>query len=149
MLGSVIKNSSNDKNFAPWAVRICTFTVHGIARSWTITRCPPIDGVRIWFLSPLKCFFQIFTFFQARSYLGLAYNVSCSFPCSYMVSLRIFVFLIPCCGYWEIPVIMAGLNYFTIYNSWATSFLLFILLWFSQSIILTVVCYHFTIQAIE
>ena len=29
-MGSAIKNSSNDENFAPRAVRICIFTVHGI-----------------------------------------------------------------------------------------------------------------------
>ena len=49
----------------------------------------------IWILSPLKCFFQITTFFQARSYLGLAYGVYyCSFYCFYIVSLKVFVVLI-------------------------------------------------------
>ena len=36
MLGSDIKNSSNDKNFAPGAVRIYTFRVHGIINSHII-----------------------------------------------------------------------------------------------------------------
>ena len=54
-------------------------------------------SVRRWFLSPLKCFFQITTFFQARFCLGRACGVySCSFYCFYnniIVSLKVFVFL--------------------------------------------------------
>lgn len=63
--------------------------------NYDISLVPSPGPMFVQILSPLKCFLQIPTFFQARSYLVLAYDVYyCSFYCSNIVSVKVFVALI-------------------------------------------------------
>ena len=91
-----VRTRCNQKNNSPitWNSRTSLSRYHMSPNSSLLyheTSLVPSPGpIFVWILSPLKCFFQITTFFQAKSYLGLAYNVyCCSFYCSYIVSANV------------------------------------------------------------